>query len=96
MEQKINEENIENNLEFCIDVGKALTIKSIPISVFRNPSYKNKIRLFSISVKLRFWFLYKTTTKQTVYLNDFARKSRFSLQFLRQTLLFKLNTAGEV
>ena len=42
MEQKINEENIEN---------KAFAIKSIPRSVFRNPSHKNKLRLFSISVK---------------------------------------------
>ena len=33
MEQSINEENIENNLLFCI------AIKSIPKSVFRNPSH---------------------------------------------------------
>ena len=51
MEQKKNEENIENNLVFCIDPRKAFAIKSIPRSVFRNPSHKNKIRLFSISVK---------------------------------------------
>ena len=50
-EQKINEENIENNPVFCIDPRKALTIKSIPRSDFRNPSHKNKILLFSISVK---------------------------------------------
>ena len=53
MEQKKkNEENIENNLEFCIDPRKAFAIKSIPRSVFRNASNKNKIGLFSISVKL--------------------------------------------
>ena len=52
MEQKINEENIENNLVYCSDPLKALAIKSIPKSVFRNPSHKNKLRLFSISVKL--------------------------------------------
>ena len=46
-----NEENIENNLVFCIDPRKAFPIKSIPRSVFRNPSHKNKIRLFSVSVK---------------------------------------------
>ena len=80
MEQKINKENIENNLVFCIDPRK---VKSIPISVFRI-SHKNKIRLFSISVKFGFRFLNKTMTKQTVYLNDFARKSGFRLQFLRQ------------
>ena len=51
MEQKINEENIENNLVFCIDPRKAFEIKSIPRSVFRNPLHQNKIRLFSFSVK---------------------------------------------
>ena len=51
--QEINEENIENNLVFRIDPRKAFAIrKSIPRSVFRNPLYQNKIRLFSISVKL--------------------------------------------
>ena len=52
MEQKIKGENIENNLVFCIDPRKAFAIKSIPRSVFRNPSHKNKIRLIYISVKL--------------------------------------------
>ena len=66
MEQKINKENIENNLVFCIDPRKAFAIKSIPRSVFGNPSHKNKIRLFSISVKFGFRFLYKTMTKQIV------------------------------
>ena len=51
MEQKINEENIENNPVFCIDPRKAFAIKSIPRSVFRNPLHQNKMRLFSISVK---------------------------------------------
>ena len=51
MEKKVNEENMENNLVFCIDPRKAFAIKSIPKSVFRNPSHKNKILLFSISVK---------------------------------------------
>ena len=85
MEQKINKENIENNLVFCIDPRKEFAIKSIPRSVFRNPSHKNKIRLFSSSVKFEFRFLYKTMTKQTVYLKNFARKSGFRLQFLRQS-----------
>ena len=52
MEQKLKEENIENNLVFCIDPRTAFAIKSLARSVFRNPSHKNKIRLFSISVKL--------------------------------------------
>ena len=81
MEQKINEENIENNFAFCTDPRKAFAIKSIPRSVFRNPSHKSKIRQFSISVKFR--FLYKTMTKQIVYLNNFA--SGFRLLFLRQS-----------
>ena len=51
MEQKINQENIENNLVFCIDPRKAFAIKSIPRSVFRNPSHKIKVRLFTISVE---------------------------------------------
>ena len=51
MEKKINEENIENNLMFRIDPRKAFPIKSIPRSVFQNPSHKKKIRLFSVSVK---------------------------------------------
>ena len=89
MEQKINKENIKNNLVFCIDPRKPFAIKSIPRSLFRNPSYKNKIRLFSISVRFGFRFLYKTMTKQTVYPNNFARKSGFSLPF-------KLTTVGEV
>ena len=84
MELKINEENIENNLLFCIDPQKAFTIKSVPRSVFRNPSHTNKICLFLISVKLRFRFLYKIMTKQTVYLNNLARTIGFRLQFLRQ------------
>ena len=33
-EQKINEENIENNLVFCIDPRKTFAIKSIQRSVF--------------------------------------------------------------
>ena len=52
MEQIINEENIENNLVFRIDPRKAIAIKSIQRSVFRNQSHKNKIRLISISAKL--------------------------------------------
>ena len=87
--RKINEENIENNLVFSINPEKAFAIKSNPRSVFffffRNLPYKNKIRLFPISVKLWFRLLYKILTKQTVYLNNFARKSGFRLQFLRQS-----------
>ena len=80
MQLKIDEEYIENNLVFCIDLRKAFAIKSIPRSVFRNPLHQNKIRLLSISVKFlcRFFF-YKTMTKQTVYLNNITRKSGFRL-----------------
>ena len=55
-EQKINEENIENNLVFCIDPRKAFAIKSIPRSGFRNPSHKNKIRLFLFWLNFDFGF----------------------------------------
>ena len=85
MEQKINKEKIENNLVFCIEPRKAFAVKSVPRFVFRNPSHKNKIRLFSTSVKFGFRFLYITMTKQIVYLNNFARKSGFRLQFNRQS-----------
>ena len=85
MEQKINEENIENNFVFCIGPRKTFVNKSIPRSVFRSPSHKKKIRLFSISVKFLFRFLYKTMKKQTVYLNNFAGKIGFRSQFLRQS-----------
>ena len=84
-ENTVNKENIENNLAFCIDSQKAFAIKSVPRSGFRNLSNKNKIRLFSISVKLCFRVLYKTMTKQTVYLKSFTRKSGCRLQFLRQS-----------
>ena len=66
MEQKINKENVENNLVSCIDPRKAFGIKSIRRSAFLNPSHKNKIRQVSISVTFTFRFLYKTVTKQTV------------------------------
>ena len=84
MEQKINEENIENNLVFCIDPRKAFAIKSIPRSVFRNSLHQNKICLFSVKLLCLFFF-YKTMTKQTVYLNNMARKSGFRLYYLRQS-----------
>ena len=95
MKQKINKKNIENNLVFCIDRRKAIAIKSIPKSVFLNPSHKNKIRLFSISVKFGFRFLYKTMTKQTVYLNNLQEKVDLDCNFLG-SLPFKLTTVGEV
>ena len=84
MEQKINEEIIENNLVFCIDPRKAFAIKSIPRSVFRNPLHQNKIRFL---FRLNFDFLYKTMTKQTVYLNNITRNSgcRLHYQYLRQS-----------
>ena len=80
MEQKISEENIENNFVFCIDPLKAFAIKSIRRPVFRDPSHKNKTRLFHLNFDFS-----KTMTKQTVYLNNSARKSGFRLQFLRQS-----------
>ena len=69
----------------CIDLWKAFAIKSIPRSVFRNPLHQNKICLFSILVRFWFWFLSKTMTKQTVYLNNIARKRECRLHYLKQS-----------
>ena len=85
MEQKLNEENIENNLVFCIDPRKAFAIKSVPRSVFLNPSHKKRYVYFLFQLNFDFQFLYKFMMKQTVYLNNFERKSGFRLQFLRQS-----------
>ena len=74
MEQKINEESIGNNIVFYIDPQKALSVKSIPRSVFRNPSHKNKIRLFSISVNFLFRFLYKNHDETDCVSEQFRKK----------------------
>ena len=57
-EQKIEEENIENNFVLCIDRRKTFATKSKQKKnhIFRNPSHKNKIRLFYISVFFFFFF----------------------------------------
>ena len=52
---------MENNLVFCIDPRKAFAIKSIPRSVFRNPSH---ISIFQFNFD--FGFFIKTMTKPTV------------------------------
>ena len=83
MEQKIREENIENNLVFCIDRRKTFAIKLTQRFDFRNLSHKNKIPLFSMSFLFR--FIYKTRKEQAVHLYNFARKRRFRLQFLSES-----------
>ena len=45
MEQKINEENIENNFVFCIDPRKAFTIKSIQTDSFSHDVFKSCLLL---------------------------------------------------
>ena len=77
------EENIENNLVFCIDRRKTFRIKSIQKSGFFFFFEIRHIR--SKYVLFFFRFIYKTMTKQTVYLNNFARENAFRLQFLRQS-----------
>ena len=52
--ENINEENIQNNLVFCIDPRKAFAVKSIPRSGFRNPPHKNKIRLLCLNFDFSF------------------------------------------
>ena len=42
---------------------------------------------FLFQLNIDFGFCIKAMTKQTVYLNNFARKRGFRLQFLRQSAL---------
>ena len=83
MELKINEGKFENTLMLCIDPRKAFAIKSIPIFEIRHIRIKYVYFLFRLN--LDFDFLIKTMTKKTVYLNSYARKSGFRLQFLSQS-----------
>ena len=46
---------------------------------------RTKYGYFLFQLNFDLGFLIKTMTKQTVYLNDFALKSGFRLQFLRQS-----------
>ena len=50
--------------------------------IFRIASHENKIRQLS---HFLFRFIYRTMTKPTVYQNNFAKRSGFNLQFLRQS-----------
>ena len=59
MEQKINEEYIENDLVFCIDPRKAFAIESIPRSVFRNLLHQNKYEYFLFRLNSDFGFFIK-------------------------------------
>ena len=59
MEQKIDEENTENNLVFYIDARKASAIKSVPRSVFLNPSHKKNTSIFYFGKSLTFGFFIK-------------------------------------
>ena len=59
MEQKINEETIENNLVFCIDTRKAFAIKPIPISVFEIRHIKRKYLYFLFRLNFDFCFFIK-------------------------------------
>ena len=49
---------------------------------------RTKKRLFSISVRFLVRFIYKTMTKQTVYLNNFAKEMADDLSNFYQCLLF--------
>ena len=71
MELKVNEENIENKLMFCIDPRKAFAIKSLPRSVFQNPSHKKKKKKKIFRLNFDSGFFIQTITKQTVYPNNF-------------------------
>ena len=84
MEQKINKQNIEKNLAFCIDPRKAFAINQYQDLFFEIHHIRTKYVYFLFRLNLDFGFR-KTMTKQTVYLNNCSRKSGFRLQLLRQT-----------
>ena len=97
MEQwwKISEENIENNLVFCIDPRTAFTIKSIPRSVFRNPSHKNKYVYFLFRVNLDFGFFIKSWRNRLCIWTILQERVDLNCNFW-SSLPFKLTTVGEV
>ena len=73
-EQKINEENIENNLVFCTDPRKEFAIKSIPRSVFRNPSHENKKVYFLFQLNCDFGFFIKNHDETDCVSEQFRKK----------------------
>ena len=85
MEQQINKENIEDNLVSCIDPRKALQSNQYQDLFFEIRHIRTKYNYFLFPLNFDFGFFIKTMTKQTVYLNNFARKSGFRLQFLMQS-----------
>ena len=72
---------------FFINLRKAFAIKSIPRSVFEiRHIRRTKYVYFLFRLNLDFGFFIKPTVmKQTVYLNNIARKSGFRLHYLRQS-----------
>ena len=59
MEQKINEENIENNLVVCIDSRKVFEIKSIPKLFFELRHVRTKYVYFLLWLNFDFGFFIK-------------------------------------
>ena len=59
--------------------------------IFEIRHIRTKYVYFSISVKFLVWFLHKTMTKQTMYLNNFARKSGFKYLYPKFFLFFRNN-----
>ena len=59
MEQEINEENIDNNLVFCINPRKAFAIKSIPRSVFEIRHLRTKYVYFLFRLNFDFGSIIK-------------------------------------
>ena len=82
LKQKIKEE-IENNLAFRIDRRNTFALNSTQKASLRNPSHKNNICLYSISVFFFFNFglFIKTTTKQTVYRTISLEKADLDCNF---------------
>ena len=96
MEQKINEENIENNLVFCIDPRKTIAIKSISKSVFRSPSHKNKIYVyFPFRLNFDFGFFTKRWRNRPCIWTISQERVNLDCNFWG-SLPFKLTAVGEV
>ena len=85
MEHKLNEENIENDF-VVYRLSKSICNQiNTKTCFFRNPSHQNKYVYFLFRLNFDFGFFIKTKTKQTVYLNNIARKSGCRLHYLKQS-----------
>ena len=85
IEQKINEETNTLMLCFVSTLEKHLQSNQYQDLFFEISHMTTKYVNFLFQLNVDFGFFIKTMTKQTVYFNNFARKSGFSLQFFRKS-----------